>query len=108
MERWEWSGALRASRTALGGFCQVSAAGIDKSGQEEEKRSFCCWFHRVRQMVGNGGRKVKLAALGVLTWGVGVALFLRVALPSWRGSQVVRQRSAKPLFVGSIPTRASN
>ena len=24
-----------------------------------------------------------------------------------RGSQVVRQRSAKPLFVGSIPTRAS-
>jgi hypothetical protein len=25
-----------------------------------------------------------------------------------RGSQVVRQRSAKPLFVGSIPTRASN
>src|SRR5579883_3236510 len=27
--------------------------------------------------------------------------------PVWRGSQVVRPRSAKPLFVGSIPTRAS-
>jgi hypothetical protein len=27
---------------------------------------------------------------------------------SWRGSQVVRQRSAKPLFGGSIPPRASN
>src|ERR1039457_6893443 len=27
--------------------------------------------------------------------------------PEGRGSQVVRQRSAKPLFVGSIPTRAS-
>ena len=25
----------------------------------------------------------------------------------WRGSQVVRQRSAKPLFAGSIPARAS-
>ena len=25
----------------------------------------------------------------------------------WRGSQVVRQRSAKPLFGGSIPPRAS-
>jgi hypothetical protein len=25
-----------------------------------------------------------------------------------RGSQVVRQRSAKPLFVGSTPIRASN
>ena len=26
----------------------------------------------------------------------------------WRGSQVVRPGSAKPLFVGSIPTRTSN
>jgi hypothetical protein len=25
-----------------------------------------------------------------------------------RGTQVVRERSAKPLYVGSIPTRASN
>ena len=25
----------------------------------------------------------------------------------WRGTQVVRERSAKPLYVGSIPTRAS-
>ena len=28
--------------------------------------------------------------------------------PYGRRSQVVRQRSAKPLFVGSIPTAASN
>jgi hypothetical protein len=28
--------------------------------------------------------------------------------PSRRGTQVVRERSAKPLCVGSIPTRASN
>src|SRR5579883_674791 len=28
--------------------------------------------------------------------------------PHWRGSQVVRPGSAKPLFVGSIPTRASS
>src|SRR6187402_1422531 len=28
--------------------------------------------------------------------------------PGWRGTQVVRERSAKPLCVGSIPTRASN
>jgi hypothetical protein len=27
--------------------------------------------------------------------------------PGWRGTQVVRERSAKPLCVGSIPTRAS-
>ena len=27
---------------------------------------------------------------------------------SWRRSQVVRQRSAKPLFIGSIPIAASN
>jgi hypothetical protein len=27
---------------------------------------------------------------------------------SGRGTQVVRERSAKPLYVGSIPTRASN
>jgi hypothetical protein len=27
---------------------------------------------------------------------------------NWRGTQVVRERSAKPLCVGSIPTRASN
>jgi hypothetical protein len=33
---------------------------------------------------------------------------LQVYLHDRRGSQVVRQRSAKPLFVGSIPTRASN
>ena len=26
----------------------------------------------------------------------------------WRRSQVVRQRSAKPLFIGSIPIAASN
>ena len=32
----------------------------------------------------------------------------RAEINSGRGSQVVRQRSAKPLFVGSIPTRASN
>jgi cation efflux family protein len=30
-----------------------------------------------------------------------------IAFPSRRGSQVVRQRSAKPLFAGSIPARAS-
>ena len=28
-------------------------------------------------------------------------------LTAWRGTQVVRERSAKPLCVGSIPTRAS-
>src|SRR5437868_5751899 len=28
--------------------------------------------------------------------------------PRRRGSQVVRQRSAKPLFIGSTPIRASN
>jgi hypothetical protein len=27
--------------------------------------------------------------------------------PRWRGTQAVRERSAKPLCVGSIPTRAS-
>ena len=27
---------------------------------------------------------------------------------SWRGTQVVRERSAKPLCDGSIPSRASN
>ena len=32
----------------------------------------------------------------------------RRALSSGRGTQVVRERSAKPLCVGSIPTRASN
>ncbi len=31
----------------------------------------------------------------------------KTALPR-RGTQVVRERSAKPLCVGSIPTRASN
>jgi hypothetical protein len=31
----------------------------------------------------------------------------QAALPR-RGTQVVRERSAKPLCVGSIPTRASN
>src|SRR5205085_12047356 len=31
----------------------------------------------------------------------------RHARRTWRGSQVVRQRSAKPLFAGSIPARAS-
>ena len=30
------------------------------------------------------------------------------AFNSGRGTQVVRERSAKPLCVGSIPTRASN
>ncbi len=32
----------------------------------------------------------------------------RLAAPSWRGSQVVRHGSAKAVFVGSIPTLASN
>ena len=31
----------------------------------------------------------------------------RVSSPPGRGTQVVRERSAKPLCVGSIPTRAS-
>ena len=34
-------------------------------------------------------------------------LFYRSSQKSRRGSQVVRQGSAKPLFVGSIPTHAS-
>ena len=33
--------------------------------------------------------------------------YKKAALPR-RGTQVVRERSAKPLCVGSIPTRASN
>ena len=33
---------------------------------------------------------------------------LVVGLTEGRGTQVVRERSAKPLCVGSIPTRASN
>src|SRR6185503_1121792 len=36
------------------------------------------------------------------------ALLLKLGSPHRRGSQVVRQRSAKPLFGGSIPPRASN
>ena len=32
----------------------------------------------------------------------------RFAASSWRGSQVVRHGSAKAVFVGSIPTLASN
>ena len=32
----------------------------------------------------------------------------KYVLPLRRGTQVVRERSAKPLCVGSIPTRASN
>jgi hypothetical protein len=32
----------------------------------------------------------------------------KARLQSGRGTQVVRERSAKPLCVGSIPTRASN
>jgi hypothetical protein len=39
---------------------------------------------------------------------VASALFCNYTLREWRGSQVVRQRSAKPLYVGSTPTRASN
>ena len=35
------------------------------------------------------------------------SLAARVLLFEWRGTQVVRERSAKPLCVGSIPTRAS-
>ena len=38
----------------------------------------------------------------------GVCAILGMELTSQRrGSQVVRQRSAKPLFAGSIPARAS-
>src|SRR5215471_14885707 len=33
--------------------------------------------------------------------------FFDIILSGWRGTQVVRERSAKPLCVGSIPTRAS-
>jgi hypothetical protein len=36
------------------------------------------------------------------------AVGLKWKLSTRRGSQVVRQRSAKPLFGGSIPPRASN
>ena len=60
-------------------------------------------------MVGAGVGKVKREALAggsKLTWGI-VARYFACSPPRWRGSQVVRQRSAKPLFVGSIPTRAS-
>ncbi len=37
-----------------------------------------------------------------------LALASRVGAGPRRGTQVVRERSAKPLCVGSIPTRASN
>jgi hypothetical protein len=40
--------------------------------------------------------------------GVGAVPFGKALSRSRRGSQVVRQRSAKPLFGGSIPPRASN
>jgi hypothetical protein len=33
---------------------------------------------------------------------------VRFKLCARRGTQVVRERSAKPLFAGSIPARASN
>ena len=43
-----------------------------------------------------------------LTSWVRARYFASSGSPVGRGSQVVRQRSAKPLLVGSIPTRASN
>ena len=39
--------------------------------------------------------------------GMGRIRFSKAALPR-RGTQVVRERSAKPLCAGSIPARASN
>ena len=33
---------------------------------------------------------------------------IEIRQSNWRRSQVVRQRSAKPLFIGSIPIAASN
>src|SRR5215475_10984841 len=51
----------------------------------------------------NGGKEVGNAHLARLTaFGYFVIIF-----DGWRGTQVVRERSAKPLCVGSIPTRAS-
>jgi hypothetical protein len=37
-----------------------------------------------------------------------LSAFILYASRVWRRSQVVRQRSAKPLFIGSIPIAASN
>lgn len=50
-----------------------------------------------------------LAGLFILQVNSAGGLFLPVQLIycSGRGTQVVRERSAKPLCVGSIPTRAS-
>jgi hypothetical protein len=43
-----------------------------------------------------------------LTWTLAARYFSRQTFTSGRGSQVVRQRSAKPLYIGSTPIRASS
>ena len=48
------------------------------------------------------------AAPAELTSSRQARMFQRERVLRWRGSQVVRPGSAKPLFVGSIPTRASS
>ena len=59
------------------------------------------------------GRRVEMQRQGSppgYAWAIFDRIFARWcewARGEWRGSQVVRQRSAKPLFAGSIPARAS-
>jgi hypothetical protein len=65
-------------------------AKVDVAGSTPVSRSSVCLFRLVSPRIDG------LFPHGTLTYGAG------------RGTQVVRERSAKPLCVGSIPTRASN
>ena len=79
----------RMSKSALYCFSRTGSASSTVAGASATSLSFVC----------RSCTKIDLAAAD--------AVFLEYRT-KWRGSQVVRPGSAKPLFVGSIPTRASN
>ena len=81
-------------RPALGGVRHASACPLPLAGE----------FFTASQ----GAVLALIRSTPRLTSWVRARYFASSGSPEGRGSQVVRQRSAKPLLVGSIPTRASN
>ena len=66
-------------------------------------------MNRTPQQISRGGQAPPALVMSKASSRADIPMYqIRDVTLRGRGSQVVRQRSAKPLFVGSIPTRASN
>src|SRR6266550_3263140 len=82
-----------------------SCARVKSSDDREFKKKHSTLNAQIGEVVEAFARRTSVYLRSALD--TTAATTILFALAHWRGSQVVRSRSAKPLFAGSIPAPAS-